>query len=207
MAKRQELIRIALLTFLIGGTVFSGFKYISYMKERHNLVSTIKQLGEQIQALETEKQGLFQGLEKEKDQNQRLEGENAQLNARLTKLDADFTEAQQAVERLSAEITLLRAENVAVREQDNSLKLQFTQLVQERDTLKVRLSSLPELKKAIRDLKVQMRLAVRQKRHQVEKGRFIVGNKGYVIREGKSTLPTKIIIQVIPASTERPWEK
>jgi hypothetical protein len=66
--------------------------------------------------------------------------------------------------------------------------------------LTVKLSSIDELKKAIRDLKEKMRQDRIAARKGSKANQEIAGNRGYIIWKGQPTLKNKVRIEVIPAS-------
>lgn len=194
--------KFILVAFLIGITTFSVLRYSLSLKEKYDLLRSLERVKEQVDVLQIEKQNLLQELEKEKGLKEQLDQENLRLKDnleaskdRLAKLFGDFEKTQKTIEQLDSQISLLKAENTALREEKDNLQL-------ERDDLEARLNSLPELKKAIRELKIKMR----QVKKEIEKtgpGTVIEGNRGYLIKDGKSTYPLyKVRIEVVPLSTE-----
>ena len=61
------------------------------------------------------------------------------------------------------------------------------------------MSSLVELKKAIRELKKQARKVGIQMIQQSQSEKTFEGNQGYIVKDGKPTLPKKVKIEVTPA--------
>ena len=196
MFKHSKSIFVA---FLVGVTLFSVFKYLTSLKERYDLLNSIKQFKSQVEFLEIQKQNLVKGLQQERELKQKLQEENTNLTSRLSQLDTDFAQAQQNIDRLSFQISLLRTENLALRDQDVNLRQALTQITQDRDNLKVRLSSIPELKKAIREVKIQMRQAALQVKERKKKTEIsLKGNGGYLVKDGRATHPLNVNIEVIP---------
>jgi len=203
---RLKNILIALLVTL---TLFSVFKYIYSIKEKYELLNILNQTKEQAAALENEKQNLLQELEKEKELQQKISQENSALKdnirlseEKLAKLDADFAQAQKAIEQLNSKFALLKAENTALIEKNSRVNNKLTQVSQEKDTLQVKLSSIAELKKAIKELKRQMCKVGMVIKEKVRTNKIIEGNRGFLIKDGKFTYPAKVKIEVTPASTE-----
>lgn len=196
---------LVVFLFLIGISAFSIFKYLGSLKEKYDLLNTVNKIKEQVSSLETEKQNLLQTLEKEKQLQQQLGEENLQLKEslkaseeKLTQLNSEFAQAKEAVERLNSEITALKAENSDLKEERDSLQIQLIRAVKEKDSVKARLGSLFELKKAIKEVKKQMhKVGIQIK--QIAKAKEIEGNRGFLIKDGKSTLTTKVKIEVIPS--------
>lgn len=195
--------KFILALLLIGITIFSVFKYTLSLKERYDLLNSLKSLKEQMATLETEKQNLSGALEKEKELQKELTQEISNLkgnlkasHAKLTKLFADFEEAQKIIEKLGSQNSLLEAENTALREEKNNLEL-------EKENLKARLSSLTELKKAIKELKRQMRKVGTEIKEKTKTEETPEGNRGFLIKDGKSTYSLlKIKIEVTPLPTK-----
>jgi chromosome segregation ATPase len=174
-----------LAAFLIGVTIFAVFKYIMTLKERNDLQSTLGQVQGQLTVLQYQNRKLFQTIEKEKQLQQGLVQENTGLKEnlrvaeeKLMKIDADLSLAKKAVEQLNIEAGTLKEENTA---------------------LKGRLGSIKELKKAIREVKIQMHEVKVQVRKKFDADKLLEGNRGFVLREGKSTYPAKVKIEVNPA--------
>ena len=198
-----------LLVFLLSVTIFSVFKYILSLKEKYDLSALLNQAKEQAAALENEKQNLLQEIDKEKALQEKLTQENTALKdnlktdeEKLANLGADFTVAQKTIEQLNSNFSLLKAENTALIEKKNTLNTKLSQVSQENDSLKARMSSIAELKKSIRELKRQMRRVGIVMKQKVQTERIIQGNRGFLIRDGKFTYPAKVRIEVTPAPKE-----
>ena len=197
----KELLKNILIVLLATIAVFSVFKYVSGLKERYDLSNTLNQIKEQAATLENEKQNLLQDLEKEKELQQKLTRQNSGLKdylrasrKRLTRLFSGYRQSQNEIEQLESKFSILKAENTALTED----KQRFAA---ENEGLKARLSSIAELKKAISELKMQMRKGstlIKQATPAEEK--IAEGNRGYLIKDGKPTYPAKVIIEVIPTA-------
>ena len=85
--------------------------------------------------------------------------------------------------------------------QKEKLSLDFTQVSQENQALKARLSSVEELKKAIKEVKRQMRSSIVEIKQEKETKTeaVIEGNRGFLLKEGKIIYPAKVKIEVVPA--------
>lgn len=198
--KQAKNYKIILVFLLVGITIFSVFKYLVTLKEKYDLVENLNQVKGQVASLE-------QAIEKEKELEKAVTQENLTLKDelkantdKLTQLDVDLQNFQKTIEQLTSQIALSKAENTALREEKDKLIQNLTQISQERDTLKERLSSIPELKKAIKEIKIQMRKAKVAIGEIVKKRTVIEGNRGFLVKDGKTTFPiTKIKIEVMPA--------
>lgn len=209
-------IRFILIAFLAGACIFSVFKYIVTLKEKYALTDALNQIKTQLSILETEKQGLLQDIGKEKENNQSLTQENAELKtgletnkAELSQLKADLSQLNKNIEELNSQVSLLKTENSALSEDKLKLQQERAQVVQENDELKARLGSVKELKKAIKEVKKAMRklkLAPRspeklEELKAVEKKieKIIEGNRGFLLKNGQPTYNAKVKIEVKPA--------
>ncbi len=195
------------IVLLISITIFSVFKYGSSLKEKYALLNTLNQIKEQVTTLENDKQGLLEKLGEEKELNAQLNGEVSEIKdylraskERLAKLFADYGQAQKTIEDLNSKFSILKSENTALRDEKEKLDTQLTQVSQEKNSLKAKLSSITELKKRIRELKRQMR---RVTAHKPKARKIIEGNRGFLIKNGKPTYPAKIKIEVIPVPQDK----
>lgn len=193
-----------LIVFLLAIAIFIVFKYILTLKEKDNLINALNQAKEQAAFLQAEKQNLLQALNKEKELYQKTSQENSALKdylraneLRLTKVFADYEEAQKTIERLNAQVSLLKAENAALAEQEEQA------LPQKNDYLKPKPSSLAELKRALEELKKRMSRAGFEIGHKAQTEKIpewnLEGNQGFLIKNGQPTYSAKIKIEVIPA--------
>ena len=201
-----------LIVLLLTLTVFSVFKYILALKEKEELSQALNQVREQAATLEKEKQNLLEVLKKEKELKQRVIQQNSvfkdNLKAskiRLRRLFRDVREKQNSIEQLNSQISISKAENKALVEKEGKLKVELTQVAQENESLKEKLSSIIELKKAIRELKKthkvnKVNIETKQKA-QAEK--IVEGNYGYLIKDGQITYPAKVKIEVIPVAPKK----
>jgi len=181
---------ILVIALLSGIIIFTVYKYVAALKEKAELQNNLNQARQQITLLEIEKQNLLQQIEKDKLTQQALTAENTQLKEDLNKakeqvagLEASLKEARSAVDELNAQISGLKTEN-------ENIGQQLAQASQENEEFKMRLGSIIELKKAIRELKKQ--------RHQKK----AEGNSGFVIKDGLPTQAAKIKIEVSPVLKE-----
>ena len=162
-------------------------------RTRFRLQDSLTQAQGEVAALTQEKQNLLQELEKEKKFNEQLAAKNANLKAylkaskgRMKRLFRDNSKTQNELEEINAKFAVLKAENRA-------LIVSHKRNYIENEQFKLKLSSVVELKKAIREL--------RMKRPK-DLGLETEGNRGFLIREGRST-SEKIKIEVVPASSSK----
>lgn len=195
-------LKVIVVFFLIGATIFSIFKYGVTLKEKEELEVNLNRAKEQLIAMETEKQKLVDDLSLRQEENIVLQDSLEQAEQKITALNADFQRVHLAIEELNSQISILKAENTALRDGEGILKTQLSQLSQENEAFKVKFSSLAELKNAIRDLKQKMRRARREITPAIKgakSAKIIEGNRGYLVKDGKATYPAALKIEVEPA--------
>jgi hypothetical protein len=186
---KGEIKNLALI-LLLGMTVFSMIRYVSELKARFRLQNSLTQAQEDLAAVTQQKQNLLQELGKEKVLNVQLGTSKVMLKAysraskvRMRRLFRDNSKIQNEFEDINAKFAILKAENRALIDSHKRSYL-------ENEQFKLKLSSVVELKKAIRELKIKGLKA---------SGLEIEGNQGFLIRGGQSTLE-RIKIKVISAS-------
>ncbi len=120
---------------------------------------------------------------------------------RLTKLFKDSRDTQKAIEQLNSQFFTLKTENTTLTEQTDKLKLKFSQVSKENEDLKMKLGSVMELRKAIKELKRQVRKVGIEIKQKTQTEKIVEGNRGFLIKDGQLTYlnPTKVKIEVIPA--------
>lgn len=199
-AKGKKSYRLILVALLTGVTIFSVFKYIVIQREKYALLGSLNEIKGEVVRLE-------QTIDQERELQNALSQENLSLKdeqraslEKITRLDSDLQNALKTIEELASEVAISQAENTALREEKDKLVFDLSQVSQERDTLMVRLSSVPELKKTIRRVKIEMRKAKLMMKEIAKSRRVVEGNRGYLIMDGKSTFPdtAKIKIEVTP---------
>lgn len=178
------------LILLLSITALSMVKYVSELKARYRLQDSLAQSQGEVVVLTQEKQNLLQELEKEKVLKEQLAQNNANLKdnlraskAKIIRLFQDNSKVQARLQDANAMFSILKAENKALMDSRKRIAI-------ENEEFKIKLSSVDELKKVIKQLKADKRRA-----SVLE----IEGNKGYLIKNGQPTAREKIKIEVIPA--------
>ncbi|MEI6631937.1 MAG: hypothetical protein WCL25_04925 [bacterium] len=171
--KKRMVVNI-LVVLLLGGSLFFALKYVNSLRER-------------IVTLENQKQNLLQDLEKEKNTVEKLNIKNMGLSRYLMaarrRLNKSFSALNMAlgnIEKLGAQLSIVKAENNALLEEKQGF-------IRENAAMKMKLGSVDELKKAIRELKRERR---------------VKGNRGLLLKDGKPTSNANIKIEVIPVRGE-----
>ncbi len=170
------------IVFLCCLTVFSVVRYAAAVKEKHGLMNTLNQVKAQVVILEKEKQNLLQSLEKEKVAQKKLAQDKLALKdylkaskARLIRLFKAYASEKKAIGALKAENKILIRNRQELYKQNKAFKR--------------KLSSVEELRKAIKEVDAQMQ------KYKTE----TLGNRGFIIKDGKPTCAAKIKIEVDPA--------
>jgi chromosome segregation ATPase len=189
---------LILIAFLAGLTLFSVIKYITLQKENYYLYNNLKQIKKQIDSLEVQRQNLLQTIEKQNQENSIIKDTLKVSEDKLTKMEADFIQAKKTIEELNDSISSLKAEKVSLKDQSENLKAQLSQVSQEKDSLQAKLNSLEELKKTIREIKRKMREAKKELLKRNSTSLIGEGNRGFIVKNGKSTYHAKVIIEVKP---------
>lgn len=197
--------KAVLIALLIGVTVFSAAKFFLVQKEKNDLLNTLSELKIRLGDLEAQKQSLLQTIEEDKELQKALIEDNSELGknlnltkGELAKLDTEFKAAGQEIERLNSGLSTLKTEN-------EDLRVKIARVLKDKDELETKFSSMDELKKAIKELKAKLRQKQRgvipqEKKNHKTSGAdtAIIGNQGYIIKNGKSTYPARVRIEVAP---------
>lgn len=202
----KGLLKNILIIFLLTIAVFSVTKYGIIIKEKSQLTENLNLVKTQLVTLEEEKRAFLLELEKEKQQVDMLSQEKIVLKQnlkavkkRISKLFGDLNQTKKAIDELNAKFLLLKAENITLIKRSESLN----QFSQENERMKEKLSSLPELKARISELKkdrnAPLRIETNSAKVHLEK-KILDGNRGFLIKNGQITYPAKVRIEVVPAS-------
>lgn len=200
--------KLILITFLLGVSVFCVYKYLLIIKEKQILSAELKNSQGQITVLKNENQGLLQELEKEKDINQEMIQKYAFLRRnfkagiiKINQLNSELALAVKHIDSLNSEVSVLKNENLQMKEASGNLKIDLFYISQEKDDISRRMSSIAELKKAIRELSRQQKKGVKAVKEKPKKPipAILEGNHGFLIKDGKPVPPVKIRIEVNPA--------
>jgi glutaredoxin-related protein len=170
----KKIFRNILVILLVTTLAFAALRYIGYLKDN-------------INDLQEQKQNLLVELEKEKITTENLRLKNASLAInlraaykRLYRSFLDLRDSEKEFEEVNSRADLLRRDNAVLLEEK-------AKLTEENETFKSTLTSIPELKGIIQELK---RLAK------------IKGNQGFLIKSGKNKSTSKVKIEVVPAPTK-----
>jgi chromosome segregation ATPase len=211
MKKRRWQDRLMVILGVVA--LFILVAYFATLGEKYRLRADLTRVQKRTAVLEKEKQKLLQQIEKQKAIQDQLdqealalggakEGQESKEIIIIQQADEGrYNEAHKIIEELNLRLASLKEENQALKEKEVQLNAEIASLAQENSILKARLNSIPELKKAIRDVKLRMRQMSASIRSKMRTEQVIIGgNKGYLLKDGKATGPAKIKIDVKPAS-------
>ena len=131
-------------------------------------------------------------LSQEQYEKQLLQIELGKTKEQLQKVEAELESTQRELNIVNKKLTGIEKDNLALRE--------------EKERLEAKLHSLVELKKAIRQVKleyhqqkVQEYLARRKQQEEIDARELAQGNRGFLVKDGCSIYQPKVIIEVRPA--------
>lgn len=119
-----------------------------------------------------------------KEQNH-VYADNTNNSIRQIRVKLAALESKDVMEELIA----LRQENTTLKKQIDDLKLKLNQVSQAKENLQAQLSYFSEPEKTVRELKTQMRKVTAEIKKKTKPERLIEGNRGFLIKDGKSTYP------------------
>lgn len=182
-----------LITFLIIVIIFAIW-YL--MAEKQGYEITRNRLMNIQSQLEQEKQEY-------KIQSEKLNTDLETLNNELAALNSDLESAKSQLKRLKT----LETDNANLLRIKQELEQKAQNLEKEKQLIEARLHSLPELKKLVRQVKIeisgqitQQRIAEKLQQEELDAQKTAQGNRGFIIRGSKSTYKPTIKISVKPAN-------
>ena len=191
-ARRGRVILVILLTAL----VVSLWRTLVVERDRRALSSVYEQSQQLVAQLRTERTQLSSELTEAKETIETQAGS-------LSNLEMELASVQAKLDRAATQIATLQREHEQMRQENTSLTSQLGSAMAEKTALEARLSSLKELKLAIRDVRRQMwneRWADYRARVQAQRDRdeemLASGNRGMVVSQGRSTLGSMPRLQV-----------
>jgi len=127
--------------------------------------------------------------------------ERRELQSQIDKITKELEAARFELKKIST----LEKENADLIQVKKELEEKVTSLEKEKQDLEAKLHSLPELKKAIRQVKIEKHeqkakehLAKKQQQKELDAQGIATGNRGFVIKDSKSTYKPRVIIEVFP---------
>ena len=193
MATRRTRIILGVLLVLI---VASLWRTVAVEREKRRIAASYDQAQQMVQQLETERAHLNTELG---EARQTIEGQTGDI----TGLRGELEQVQTKLNQTVAEIASLQHEHEQLRRDNTSLSAQLSSVITEKQQLEAKLSSLKELKLAIRDVKRKLWderwaewRAYIEAFKEADQERLASGNRGYLVRNGVSTLGSRTKLQV-----------
>lgn len=193
MAVRRSRIVLAILALLLAASLW---RTVSVEREKRRIAAAYEQAQRMAQQLGEERAHLNEELVQAK---QTIEGQTGDL----THYQGELQELQGRLEQTMTELAALQREHEDLRRSNASLSTQLGSVMSEKQQLEQKLSSLKELRLAIRDVKRQMwneRWASWRAHIEAVKAadaqRLTSGNRGYLVRDGMPTIGSRTKMQV-----------
>lgn len=186
--------RVVKIFFLV---VFMFLIFVSVFKCRE-LMLCHRALKVDYKKLSDRNNGLNSEIADFKKSLDDTENEIADLKKSLDDTEKELVKVQGEIEKLNDDIPIMEIEKETMR---NKLKSEIIRLRGQRDALKVRLDCVGELKKALKAAEEKERLVRKQYKEDLDKMLLEMGNKGYIVKDGTSTLGVephkKITVEII----------
>lgn len=185
-----------LLVALVAIVVISLWRATSVEQQKRQIAKAYDEAKQVLAQLETDRGRLSEELERA---GRTMSAQATDLQALQQELSRVEGEMQQTV----SELAILHQEHAQLREQNTSLASQLSSVTTEKQQLEARLSSLKELRLAIRDVKRKVwedqwatwRARVQAQREEDQR-RLASGNRGYLVRDGVTTLGSEVRLRV-----------
>ena len=192
MAQRMRRRGRLILAVLALAVVASLWRTVAVEREKREVAKSYEEAQRLVQELTAERDHLSGEL---LETRQTVEDQAGSL----ANLQQELASVQDQLNETLAQITSLQRDYTQLEGRHSTLTEQLEAAVAEKAQLEARLSSLKELRLAIRDVKHKLR-AERwaawgtwwrervQRAREADQTRLASGNRGYVIKQGKSTL-------------------
>ena len=168
--------------------VASLWRTLSLEGQKRHLSASYNQVQQSLTELQMEQAQLSAELDSAK---QTIEGQATDLSG----LQGELTRVKDALDQNLSELTALQQQHEELRSHDSSLATQLSSVMTEKAQLEAKLSSLKELRLAIREVKREIwsdRWAAWRARadaqREEDQRELAAGNRGFLVREGLPTL-------------------
>jgi chromosome segregation ATPase len=194
------------IALLIGVALFTSYSYILTVKEKYEVLKNLEQIKTQLSQLENEKIALTQKLDLQMQEKQKIlqEKRTAEETLRINQekfssVEGQLQKAQKTIEELNSSLAALQQEKVSLQQNQERLTAQVEEVMKAKIALEARFRSVKELKKAVRELRLQISKVKTHLIKKIENKEIEEGNRGYLTKDGNPTYPAKIKIEVTPA--------
>lgn len=186
MVQRKTQVTLFLLLVIL--TVGSLWRTVSVEREKRRVAGAYAEAQRLVEQLSEERTHLTEELSSARET---VEGQADELASRQQELAA----VQERLDHMVMELASLKQEHEQLRDQQASLTSQLDSILVEKQQLEAKLSDLKQLRLAMRDVKRKIwheRWAAWLARVEAlkteDQEQLASGNRGYVMREGSSTL-------------------
>ena len=197
-----------LLVVLVVVTMGSLWHTRSVEHEKRRLAAAYEHTQQMASELERERLRLNEDL---LGARQTIDGQSGDLKS----LRAELADLTQRLDETKMQLASLQRDHEAMRQHETTLRSQLDAVMTEKQQLQGRLSSLRELKLAMREVKRTMRReqwaawmarVARLKTRQAseDEHRLAMGNRGYVVRDGIPMLGSAVRLHVHVLEPESP---
>ncbi len=209
---------LAIIAFLLGIAIFGIYKSLELVTENaalgHSFSAANDELASTRSALNASRSALGEAYLK----NAKLEDRAGLMEEKLTKQEDDIKTYGQKLESMSKRLRETASENATLFAKNKQINDQLFRTKLEVEELRGRLSSVAELKIALKEAKIKQRQQKRTKRavpvlakvdrvevvesdNEVDHGPD--GNAGFLTKNGKSTFQDLVDIQVLAVESEQ----
>lgn len=138
--------------------------------------------------------------------NKQLENTAQQLQSTTQQLETANKELLIAKAQLD-KLDILKVENSNLLQTKQALEQKITDLENEKQETEAKLHSLTQLRKLVRQVKteiheqnIQFSLAKKQQQREIDGQKTLIGNRGFIIKNSKSTYKNAVRIDVKPGN-------
>jgi len=209
----------AITALLLGVSLFGSYKTWDLLKKNTGLEISLDEMTGKLSVAQTSLKKAEQDLSESYLANDKLEGEVVTLRTSLSSRERQVNEQVAQISLLTSKVKETSQVSVSLLDQHNQLSVRLMRLELENAEMKGKLSSVQELKKAIREIKAQKKVqaaeATAKTTVPAEKKRLFgrsraedtsqasaAGNEGFFVKDGKSTFQEMVKIHVTPLEPE-----
>lgn len=204
---KKNAAKYVLTAFLIAVSLFGIWQFNAVNNELTSSQNKLQYIQNKINQEEKQYKlridGLNAGIE---SNNKKLEDTNQRLKTTIIQLETANRELSLAKTQLE-KLNILETENANLTQIKQELERKIANLENERQVTENRLHSLTELRKLVRRVKVeiheqniQRNLAKKQQQTETDAQKTLMGNRGFIIKNCKSTYKDTVRIEVKPGN-------
>lgn len=212
-ALMKTLILWAIIAFLVGISVFGIFKSLELTFRNVVLGRSVTQLKSELDTAQVALKASRQALGESYFNNAELEDRLAQMDTKLNKQAENINGYLAKISLMSEKLQETAKANVVLYASHTEIANQLMREKLDAGEMRKKLSSITELKKAIKELKARLRrsrradpVAVVVKKKNMPEfpeskeivGEPFKGNAGFLVKDGKSTFEGLVDIRVVP---------